>query len=140
MTDTKSTPKTSKAPKNRNRSDQKIRYLVKTNKGDGNFLIQVAASWKVTFGWVNPSSKGGGFNEGHCMRVWEGEKLRAVFDNVVAFRDMSIPLAKEIRKETGNSKWESDSEGSFEKTTKVDIQTDLLIEAAPDDVFDDEDF
>lgn len=104
--------------------DEKVKYLVQRGKGGSNFVIEIPASWKVTFGYVNPSRSGDAYNrgEGHCLRVYEGEKLRAVYGDVVGFRDLSIPMAQEVRKETGSSQWTMDSEGNFESNKKVEVQ------------------
>jgi hypothetical protein len=95
----------------------------------GNFLIEIPAHWKVTFSAVNPNAHQGGYRDGHCLRVYEGEKQRAVFGDVVGFRDMSIPYAVEIRKETGSSQWERDSNGSFKENIEVNVERRL---EAPD--------
>jgi hypothetical protein len=120
--------------KRRQEDGDPIKYLVKEHGGA--FVLEVPADWKITFGYVNPSNSQQGYrqNQGHCMRVWEGEKLRAVFADVVAFRDMSLPLAREVRKETGSSQWTMDSEGNFESSKKVEVETDLILTPLEADV------
>lgn len=110
-----------------------IRYLISRSSG-GNLLIEIPADWKVTFAQVNPDRSNTRYeNHGaHCVRVWEGEKLRAVFPNSIGLRDLSIPCATEVRRETGSSTWESDSEGNFEKSVKVEVDSTLMIEPAYD--------
>lgn len=90
--------------------DAKIRYLVQQQQAD--FVIEIPASWKVTFGAVNPGSEMGR-GALHCMRVYEGEKVRAVYCDVKGFRDLSIPMARKVQSETRASEWRSDSEGNF---------------------------
>jgi hypothetical protein len=107
--------------------EETIQYLVQRVKGT--FLIEIPAHWKVTFSAVNPNAHQGGYRDGHCLRVYEGEKQRAVFGDVVGFRDMSIPYAVEIRKETGSSQWERDSNGSFKENIEVNVERRL---EAPD--------
>jgi hypothetical protein len=85
-------------------------------------MLQVKADWKLTFGAVNPGSQAGG-RDLHCLRVWEGEKLRAVLCDVRGFRDMSIPLAMKISKETGAAEWTQDSNGSFERNERVLVES-----------------
>jgi hypothetical protein len=95
--------------------DAKIRYVV--NQHNGDFIIEIPASWKVTFGAVNPANSGmGGRSDLHCMRVYEGEKVRAVYCDVKGFRDLSIPMARKVQSETRASTWTSDSDGSFQGT------------------------
>lgn len=116
---------------NRNRSTEKIRYLVREggrNFGgdDGkHFVIEVPANWKVTFANVNPNSPNTGGNGGHCLRVYEGEKLRAVYCDIVAFRDLSIPFAREVSQSVGKREWESDSEGNFSGKTEISVDRRL---------------
>jgi hypothetical protein len=104
--------------------DERIKYLVKEKGGE--FVIEVPASLKLTFSAVNPERGRGGFDEGHCLRVWEGEKLRAVYGNVTGFRDLSIPLARKIKREVGEASWTQDSSGNFERNTKVDVEHQLV--------------
>lgn len=96
-----------------------IRYLVQQQGGD--FVIEIPASWKVTFGAVNPGSDGmrGGL---HCMRVYEAEKVRAVYCDVKGFRDLSIAMARKVQSEVRNSTWTGDSEGNFKNTTERQLR------------------
>jgi hypothetical protein len=96
--------------------DAKVRYLV--HHRDGDFVIEISAKWKVTFGAVNPGAGNMARHDLHCMRVWEGEKLRAVFENVSGFRDLSIPMARKQQAEVRTAKWEMDSAGNFEQSEK----------------------
>jgi hypothetical protein len=100
-----------------------IKYLVTDAKGE--FVIEIPATWKVTFGAVNPGSGGGGRHDLHCLRVYEGQKLRGVFCDVRGIRDLSIPLARKVEKQTGSSKWERDSMGNFKEERQVDVQFSL---------------
>lgn len=115
--------------------DEKVKYLVSGNKGE--FVIEIPASWKVTFGYVNPAKSSDGYarNEGHCMRVYEGEKLRAVYGDVYGLRDLSIPLARKVTKETGSASWTMDSQGNFEEHKKVERESSLMLEAGDEVVF-----
>lgn len=93
----------------------KINYLVNADKGD--FIIEIPAHWKVTFGAVNP---GGNMSRHdlHCLRVWEGEKLRAVYCDIRGFRDLSIPMCRKVQAETRSSTWTMDSAGNFTGSTE----------------------
>lgn len=113
--------------------DAKVRYLVQAQPHD--FIIEIAASWKVTFGAINPGA-GNGYEESrrlHCLRVWEGEKCRAVFANVSGLRDLSIPFAVKIEKQTGSAEWSHDSEGNFDSSVikrvlPADFETEAIVD------------
>jgi hypothetical protein len=96
--------------------DSTIRYLVNTQSSD--FVIEIPASWKVTFGQVNPGNGAHSGRDLHCMRVYEGEKVRAVYCDVRSFRDLSIPMARRVQSEVRESRWTADSEGNFESVAK----------------------
>lgn len=100
--------------------DATVQYLVL--QAGSEFIVELKASWKVTFGAVNPGAPPHG-RDLHCVRVWEGEKLRAVFCDVRGFRDLSIPLARKVSKETGSASWTMDSEGNFEGNTERQLET-----------------
>lgn len=110
----------------------KKKYLVSAQPAD--FVIEVPADWKLTFGAVNPGAGNMGRHDLHCLRVWEGQKLRGVYCDVRGFRDLSIPLARKVQSETGSASWNKDSQGNFEHETsvKVDAQYQLEAEAAVD--------
>jgi hypothetical protein len=101
------------------------KYLVTDDKGD--FVIEVPKTgWKLTFGYVNPAVRdtGGGMGrQGHCLRVYEGKELRAVFGNVTGLRDLAIPLARRVERQVGNSQWSMDSAGNFEGSKSVKVET-----------------
>jgi hypothetical protein len=100
-----------------------LSYLVQRER-TADIIIQVKADWKLTFGAVNPGNgEGGRYGNLHCLRVWEGEKLRAVFCDVRGFRDLSIPLAAKVEKETGAATWTQDSNGNFERNESRQIET-----------------
>jgi hypothetical protein len=102
---------------------EKISYLVQRERAP-DFVLEVPADWKMTFGAVNPGSQS--HSHLHCVRVWEGEKLRAVFCDVRGFRDLSLPLAMKIERETGSASWEQDSTGNFERTAKRQIESSYV--------------
>jgi hypothetical protein len=103
-----------------------IKYLVLQQGGD--FVIEVPASYKLTFAAVNPAGQTMG-RDLHCLRVWETkDKLRAVFCDVRGFRDLSVPLARKVSKETGSAQWTMDSAGGFESTRKREIEATFVEE------------
>lgn len=107
-----------------------IKYLVTAARGE--FVIEVPPTWKLTFGAVNPGAPVGG-RDLHCLRVWEAkEKLRAVFCDVRGIRDLSIPLARKVERETGSASWTMDSEGGFERNESREIEASFT-----EDSFDD---
>lgn len=111
--------------------DATIKYLV--NAQGGEFVIEIPASWKVTFGAVNPGAGPTGRHELHCMRVYEGEKVRGVFCDVRGFRDLSIPLARKVQSETRAASWTQDSSGNFKGITERQIEQSTW---SPDDLED----
>jgi hypothetical protein len=105
------------------------KYLVSDDRGE--FVIEIPAEgWKITFGYVNPAVRDdvgmAGRGRGHCLRIYEGkDKLRAVFGNVTGIRDLAIPLARKIEKQTGSSKWTQDSMGNFDGAQSVKVEFEL---------------
>jgi hypothetical protein len=106
--------------------DELITYLVQRG-GQPDVQLQIKANWKLTFGAVNPGAPPHG-RDLHCLRVWEGEKLRAVFCDVRGFRDLSIPLARKVEVETGTSTWARDDSGNYEASTKSQLAQHYEIE------------
>lgn len=111
----------------------KIKYLIQTRTDT--FVIELPAKWKITFASVNPASNMGR-NDGYCVRVYEmpGSKLRAVFDSVRSIRDLSIPLARKVESEVGNSSWSRDSSGSFSESREATVNTEFVLEAGDADL------
>jgi len=97
-----------------------LTYMVQ-RAGQPDIQIQIPADWKLTFGAVNPGAQQVR-HDLHCLRVWEGEKLRAVFCDVRGFRDLSIPLARKVEVETGTSAWTRDDAGNYEASTKRTLE------------------
>lgn len=124
----------------RKNPEEKIQYLISNTKGE-DFIIEIPAFWKVTFGRVNPALEGErGFNQtnGHCVRVWEGEKLRAVFGNATGLRDLSIPLARKVTRTESEETYKSDSAGNFTlNSSRKMIDSGWDTETIPDeDIFE----
>ena len=95
--------------------------LVKT-RGE-TLKIDVPAEWKITFGPLSQR----GYEDGNALRLYEAEtKQRAVFTNVLWFRDLSIPVKRLIHSKAGESSWTDDGEGNTSekrsvKTTVVEV-------------------
>lgn len=67
----------------------------------GRVKITIPATAKVTFGMMQPGVKGGhGVGDGSTLRIYEGTKQTAVFQNVVEFRDEAYPLEVEVIEES----------------------------------------
>lgn len=78
---------------------------------DGKFRIDIPEAWKVTYGPVIGAKgyDGGGM----VFRVWESDKQqRALFSNVISFRDLSLPLQREAVRRYGAEDWSID-DGSY---------------------------
>lgn len=109
------------------RRGESIEYLVIQDRGE--FVIELPPEYTLTFGAVNPGSPPHG-RDLHCLRVWEGsgnsKKLRAVFCDVRGFRDLSMPLARKVTKETGSAEWTMDSAGNFDKRSSRKVEHELI--------------
>lgn len=109
-----------------------IKYLVATRTGS--FVIELPATYKLTFAGVNPAGQTMG-RDLHCLRVWDGggkaARLRGVFCDVRGFRDLSIPLARKVEKETGSASWTLDSDGGFERSERRELAADWAVEPDP---------
>ena len=93
-------------------------YEIVTN--EGRMRMEIPDSWKVTYGPVSPGSKS--YGDGNALRVYENEtKQRAIFLNVVSFRDLSIPVQRLLVREKGSEKWEIDS-NSRKRSSSVEIE------------------
>lgn len=102
------------------------KYLIIEARGE--FVIELPADYKLTFGAVNPGGQMNG-RDLHCLRIYDGKStktahLRAVFCDVRGFRDLGIPLARKVQKETGSASWTMDSSGGFERSEKREIEAE----------------
>lgn len=68
-----------------------IRTLLITKTNGEEIQVDIPATWKVTFGLLAPGKDA---NSGKvALRIYEKETMqRAIFVDVAAFRDMSIPM------------------------------------------------
>lgn len=93
--------------------------LVNTKKEE--LRVTIPADYKVTFGPVQPGSRGYG-DEGNCLRIYESEtKQRAVFVNVVSFRDLSIPVERRVKRTKEKQKREYDADGNLKENSEVAV-------------------
>lgn len=112
----------------------KVQYFVRCR--DGDFVLEVPSDWKLTFGAVNPGSPPHG-HDLHCLRVWDGPNaktahLRGVFCNVSGFRDLSLPLARKVVRETGSASWtRDDNETLFSEKRQLESE---WADTRPDDI------
>lgn len=100
-------------------TDVKTRQLLIHTQNEGELLIEIPDSYKVTFGKLQPGERG---YDGNALRIYETkEKQRACFVNVVSFRDLSIPVKKRIKtvEEKGRSKRDSRGNAESKHTTVV---------------------
>ena len=118
-------------------TDEMVSYYVSCS--DGDFVMELPTKYKITFAAVNPA---GGDSPGysdkrlHCLRVWDGPgktaALKAVFCNVRGVRDLSIPLARKVTKETGSAAWTKDSAGNFSEETRREIESAYVPDSVDD--------
>jgi hypothetical protein len=95
--------------------------------------VTVPDDWKVTFGPVFTPTKGGYGGPDNCLRFYESkDKQRAIFTQVRGFRDLSIPVKKQVKKV--QSKSESARDHKSEKQA-VQQETELYwVDAVTDDM------
>lgn len=100
-------------------SDEIETRTLLVDQGAEKFKITIPADWKVTFG--KPLG-GRGFDSAgdeRELRLYEsGTQQRACFTRVKSFRDLSIPLVRLVRQESGETNWEDDGEGNVTATRK----------------------
>lgn len=104
------------------------RTLLVQETSDKEFRITIPEGAMVTFGPTAPytqTGKGGygmSSDKGWSLRVYASKAktdLMAVFSGVQSFRDISMPHAKLVIRESGKSVWKSDEEGyKVEEETK----------------------
>ena len=102
-------------------------YLLKTH-GDGDLKITIPDSYKVTFGPVAPGAKGYGTGQ-LALRVYEAEnKQRAIFTDVISFRDLSIPVERKIKGKKVESKSKSDGRGNRSAQEEIEVDESWVTE------------
>jgi hypothetical protein len=80
---------------------------------EGMFRIDVPASARVSYGPViGAAGKASYAASGNCLRIWQGTKAtevqRALFQNVISFRDTSLPLQRMAVRKFGTEEWIAD--------------------------------
>lgn len=86
-------------------------YEIETTHGA--FRIDIPETYRVTFGPVvgartNPKT-GRTFQSDSVLRIWESDtKQRALFPDVVSFRDTSIPVQRRQVRKFGTNTWQLD--------------------------------
>lgn len=81
-------------------------------KGGKQRRIDIPEDWKVTFGPISPGSRGehGG---ALALRFYEGkDKQRAIFTDVLSFRDASIPVLEKVTKTQSKRHTKNTPEGA----------------------------
>lgn len=73
------------------------RFLIERTGGES-LVVEIPASWKVTFGKLHPTDGRDSYDgSGKTLRMYESDnKQRAVFTNVIAFRDLSIKVRRKV--------------------------------------------
>lgn len=118
---------------------EKITTYFVSRKNGRDQRITVPASWKVTFGPLNPGSRNSDGNGAPALRFYESpNKQRAVITEVLSFRDMSIRVEEKrvnvkqqtMRKQTAKGDKEVVVEGRVEEWINPDAP-----DAGGNDVF-----
>jgi hypothetical protein len=97
------------------KADVGFRTLEVTTRTD-TFRITIPADAKVTYApIVSPGGRGGSDFEDRgtaVLRIYEGaDKQRAMFRNVISFRDLSYALQKKVQRVDESTSFRSDEEG-----------------------------
>jgi hypothetical protein len=77
---------------------------------DGTYRLDVPVTARVTYGPViGAAGKSSYGATGNVLRIWEGTKAnevqRALFQNVTAFRDLSLPMRVRAVRRFGSEDW-----------------------------------
>jgi hypothetical protein len=101
----------------------------------GRRRITVPETYKVTFGAVVPGAKANGYSGGGWgLRIWESaDKQRAVFSDVVSFRDLSIPVEVMAVRKFGDDDWFPDDGTAKAGTVERAWKSIDEVKDAPDD-------
>lgn len=68
-------------------------------KGGRQRKIEIPADWKVTFGPIAPGSRAHNGADAMALRIYESkEQQRAIFTDVVSFREAGIPILEKTVK------------------------------------------
>lgn len=88
---------------------------------DGEYELEVPADYKITYAPIQP----GRFDHstGNVLRIYENEnKQRAMFTNVITFRDKSMPLRKKIKITKQKARDKNDNRGNRESERDVEVE------------------
>lgn len=109
-------------PRAKKKAAEKI--LLLELKGNKKKKIIIPENWKVTFGPLVPGSKGGyNGHSGLALRIYESPtKQRAVFTDVVSFRDLSIPVEEEVLKIHQQKAYKDTPEGRKDFTVEAQVR------------------
>ena len=122
-------------------------YLIEKENGK-RFKITVPSEWKVTFGpaarGLDGKKSGASYKIPLALRFYENEtKQRAIFTDVVSFRDMSIPIAieeEDIQEKHGYTEVDGKRHSTvFQAKVKRWANPDDLSEEKPFELIDKED-
>jgi hypothetical protein len=121
---------------------EETRTLHVTTKRE-EFRITIPASCKVTFGPIFTSStrRNNSYSEGGAptaLRIYEAnDKQRAVFTDVLTFRDLSYPLERKVAAVKERAVWEDDGRGFRQERSGTRV--DKWLPAGPQEEEGDED-
>ena len=106
---------------------QMVTYYVQRQQGRDQ-KVTVPAHWKVTFGPLNPGSKGENGNATPALRFYESaHKQRMVITQVVSFRDMAIKV--EEKRTTSKQQTLYKGSGAGRKEVVVEGRMDEWVDA-----------
>ena len=83
--------------------------------------LDIPADYKVTYGPIQPNGRQSG--EGYVLRIYENEKMqRAVFHNVLSFRDLSLSMKVQVEQEATEENVVLDTNGNAEVQARRQVQ------------------
>ena len=87
--------------------------------------IKVPENWKITYGLVHPGSKS--HQKEYVLRMYESDtKQRAIFRNVVSFRDTSLEMQELVITSDETGETVKSSDGSLDLTKKKNITSEWV--------------
>lgn len=87
------------------------------------YRVEVPTTWKVTIGPILPPSNKRGFSSNHngtALRFYESEKVqRAMFRDVISYRDLSLPIMKKYVQIKGHKEFYVDNKANISHEEQI---------------------
>lgn len=96
-------------------------YILDTKKHEQR-RVTVPQSWRLTFGPTVPYNKNGHGENQWGLRFYDGQALKAIFTDVIAFRDMGIECVEKRVKVTRQQVSKADRNGGKDVFAEARIE------------------